>query len=1336
MNRSILIKIAIFAGVLCANTIFAQNDVTFQVNMRVKMLEQVFQPGNGDILVIRGEYNSWKGNDDILSDADSDSIYSIQLNLDAVGSQETEYKYFIFRSNGLSIGEDFIANRKVFLSGSPQVLPVAFFDNDEKIDPPVTSGRIRYFLETGVLKDLGIFQPESGDTLQIIGPFNGWGAISENAIMEPNNFDPELFALNATVNASPGALVLYQFYLGRKNNSNTLLRYETPLATGGLRRSVSFAASTNQSAPLVYFNDIPPQGIIPAGKSVRCTFLIDMSAAKSNAVSPFDPIQDKVFLTIMDPWWAFSQDREWGTQSDLIYNDPDGDSIYELSFTITGPSYYGIAYRVAYGPEANKIKRYEGGDFVIHPSRVRYIQPNATDDFPDEFTFQTDSWQDAVALLVETPPFDPTPPANKPPIVTNAIPNQTIPLNSAAFNIDLLGSLNIFNDPNGDELVFSATASDVSLLNVTVNGSLITIQPLALGTTTIKVKADDKKGGTTETSFEVAIVEGNQPPRIINKISNQVLTVDGALFTINLNLVFEDPNGDPMSFIAVSTSQTVATAIVFAGVLRVSPKLVGSTTITVTAEDNRGGAESTSFLVTVLSGNQPPRIANEIAAQTLTVGGSPYTRDLNASPRVFADPNGDNLSYTASSSDQAVASASLIGGVMTISAVSLGTATITVFADDGKGGGESLEFTVTSVSDNTNSAPQVKNPIDGQRLIEGGASFTRNLDQPPTVFSDPDQDPLVYTATSSKPEVAEVTIFGSLLTVAPISQGNAAIEVVATDGFGGSRNMFFDVRVVENQPPFISHTPPISQNLGQPIVVDASISDDTGVTSAIIQYRRGGDSTFSPVAMTNIGGKWQGTIPGGDITSRGIEYQIKAFDQHQAPSLSPLASIRVSLTGEGENRGAAQLPGSDQAAFRLFSIPFSLHNPDPADVLLDDLGDYNIKKWRLFELAADQSYTEFGSAGNFSPGKSFWLIVKDSGKMIDSGPGLTNSTLKEYAIELQPQWNFIANPFNFVIPLTNLRSTSTESTPVLRKFEGSWSDPDEVTEIRPFEGYAIFNNSSVPETLYVNPNIQITPPVEPSKVRSGKFDWKVRITAQCQQAIDRDNIIGVSESAQQDWDQLDQPEPPTIGNLVSLHFPHPEWHQNTNAFSTDIREPLSDGAVWEFSVASNIKDAINLSFDGVDDVFSEYEVWLFDEALKVAKNLRTENKYSFVSYGDLKPKLLKIAIGKQNFFTGQSSFEKFFPANFELAQNFPNPFNPTTTIRFGLPRAANVSLLVYNLLGEKIATLVNDERIDAGYHALIWNGRNAGGVNVPSGVYFYRLQAGTEVFTKKMILVK
>lgn len=88
------------------------------------------------------------------------------------------------------------------------------------------------------------------------------------------------------------------------------------------------------------------------------------------------------------------------------------------------------------------------------------------------------------------------------------------------------------------------------------------------------------------------------------------------------------------------------------------------------------------------------------------------------------------------------------------------------------------------------------------------------------------------------------------------------------------------------------------------------------------------------------------------------------------------------------------------------------------------------------------------------------------------------------------------------------------------------------------------------------------------------------------------------------------------------------------------------------------------------------------------------------------------------------------PTSVTLDQNYPNPFNPSTTIRYSLPAKTSVQMRVYNMLGVEVAVLVNGEQ-EAGYHEVRFNAEQ-----LPSGMYFYRLQAGTTTETRRLLLVR
>jgi hypothetical protein len=153
---------------------------------------------------------------------------------------------------------------------------------------------------------------------------------------------------------------------------------------------------------------------------------------------------------------------------------------------------------------------------------------------------------------------------------------------------------------------------------------------------------------------------------------------------------------------------------------------------------------------------------------------------------------------------------------------------------------------------------------------------------------------------------------------------------------------------------------------------------------------------------------------------------------------------------------------------------------------------------------------------------------------------------------------------------------------------------------------------------------------------------------------------------------------------------------------------------------------------GVDEV-------VVDEDYTV-RQLQTAYNYFFVvndgSYGVHNTKyavnLLGYSIG---LITGVPWNPEGVPLAYALEQNYPNPFNPVTNISFSLPKQENVRLDVFDILGKRVATLVNEERAPGAYEVL-WNGTNDNGSSVASGVYLYKIQAGTFVLTKKMVFLK
>ena len=116
-------------------------------------------------------------------------------------------------------------------------------------------------------------------------------------------------------------------------------------------------------------------------------------------------------------------------------------------------------------------------------------------------------------------------------------------------------------------------------------------------------------------------------------------------------------------------------------------------------------------------------------------------------------------------------------------------------------------------------------------------------------------------------------------------------------------------------------------------------------------------------------------------------------------------------------------------------------------------------------------------------------------------------------------------------------------------------------------------------------------------------------------------------------------------------------------------------------------------------------------------------------YGENPPEKPSFPIGVE------SESQVPVPEIYKLYQNYPNPFNPRTVIRYQLPKPGKVRVQIYNILGQMVKTLIDEEQ-SAGYYRAIWDGRNQHGISMASGVYFYRIEAGKFHDVKKMLILK
>ena len=597
--------------------------------------------------------------------------------------------------------------------------------------------------------------------------------------------------------------------------------------------------------------------------------------------------------------------------------------------------------------------------------------------------------------------------------------------------------------------------------------------------------------------------------------------------------------------------------------------------------------------------------------------------------------------------------------------------------------------------------------------------------------------------------VTSVTNLTANITIAANATTGSRNFSVTNAAPGGDVSTSQTFTVSGNTPPSLTHTATTLAQNGLAIPISANVTDDNGIASVQLNYRRGGATSFSIVTMNSTGGAgYQALIPASEVTARGVEYFILVTDVDSAKTRRPAAgSFSIQIQLSNASKPTAQPSGSAQTAFRLISVPLLLDNPSATAVLEDDLGPYNDVKWRLFGLAPVTSqepnnktpYVEFRSGGDLSPGKSLFLIVADPGKTITAGAAKSVQTDQEFQIPLQRGHNFIGNPFNFNIPVNKLRLQSG-ATITLWTYTGSFTP---ATELQPWEGYYLANLNQNTDVLFINPNLS-TAMLSRAASPTG---WRLQILASCGQARDNYNFAGVAATSNDHYDFNDLAEPPPIGDFVSLYFPHPEWQKALTHFSDDLRATAGENHEWRFHVATNIaREPVTLRFDGLQEIDPALDLWLVDDELKYKQNLRENATYQYLPRRADQANAFTLLVGKKEFVEEQTANAQGAPENFVLEQNFPNPFAvgaayslqqaSTTLIRFGLPRTSVVTIKIFDVAGHEISILLDGAELPAGRHQRVWNGHDMQGRALPSGVYFYQLRGGGVFKTMKLLLLR
>ncbi len=169
---------------------------------------------------------------------------------------------------------------------------------------------------------------------------------------------------------------------------------------------------------------------------------------------------------------------------------------------------------------------------------------------------------------------------------------------------------------------------------------------------------------------------------------------------------------------------------------------------------------------------------------------------------------------------------------------------------------------------------------------------------------------------------------------------------------------------------------------------------------------------------------------------------------------------------------------------------------------------------------------------------------------------------------------------------------------------------------------------------------------------------------------------------------------------------------------------LSSGRLYVFKQIPTTFDGLTIETNSLPE---DYRYVVVNPELKIKYGAGSIELYS-------NSNKLQLIVGPEEYVNAHTVDYNFVPVNFSLAQNYPNPFNPSTIIKYQLPSFNKISINIYNVLGQKVKTLINNEEQDAGYFQINWDGTNNSGIVVASGIYFLNFRSDQFSKSIKMLL--
>ena len=478
-----------------------------------------------------------------------------------------------------------------------------------------------------------------------------------------------------------------------------------------------------------------------------------------------------------------------------------------------------------------------------------------------------------------------------------------------------------------------------------------------------------------------------------------------------------------------------------------------------------------------------------------------------------------------------------------------------------------------------------------------------------------------------------------------------------------------------------------------------------------------------PVASLGFVQSYNWTVPNEYLNSL---YAIKIIARDSVGNLSTVKSAQT-FTVVGDS-----LSTTNPVGWSLFSLPLSPNNPLTNSIL----GDSSY----VWGYTQDSGYVQ---PNTLAIGQGYWLgLLSPVPWFVEGTATESDSTMQT----LDTGYTIIGN--NYVKPVTkesmsfmnagteySFADAATAGLIVNVMYEYDSTGYTDADTLLPFGGGWIASLQNGIELVQKPTLSNIVPPankriaVQPLKNKSAASTsyWSLAIQAANGPSTDKIFAVGVEPMSTNGFDaKYDAPRPPRGpgANYLELYTIHNGGNYPVflgSRYAKDFRD--SAGATWSFTVESSKNGTITLSWDKSQLSGTARKVILVDNVNGQSIDMSSLNTYAF-TYSSPHSFTINGTTTKVDVNSGS------LPTVYALTQNYPNPFNPSTKISYQLPSNSLVTLKVYDIIGREVTTLVNAQQ-NAGEYEVIFDASR-----LASGVYFYRIQAGTFADTKKLLLMK